>query len=162
MTAAITDSGTNWMAMTVESGEHHMATTGEFDRKAVLDLARNDTAVTGGENAGGGGLGGGARRDVEQSAHGVARGPLKRPSSIQIPREVCVRCASIPPAKISPATAHDHLLRIEACPVSRAVEPALRFALQVRFIVIVTVAEGVQAVACKTLLRLRSKIHGWR
>src|ERR1700684_1407207 len=87
--------------------------------------------------------------DVEQSAHGVARGPLKRPSSIQIPREVCVRCASIPPAKISPATAHDPLLRIEACPVSRAVEPALRFALQVRFIVIVTVAEGVQAIACK-------------
>src|SRR5260370_15504489 len=63
------------MAGLVE-GEDHVTAAGEFDRKAVLGLARIDIAVDR-EDAGGGGLRGRVRRDVEQGAHGVARGALE-------------------------------------------------------------------------------------
>lgn len=63
------------MAGLVE-GEHHITAPGEFDRKAVLGLARIDVAVDG-EDAGGGELRRGIRRDVEQGAHGVALGALE-------------------------------------------------------------------------------------
>ena len=56
--------------------QHHIAAAGEFDGEAVLGLARIDVAMDG-EDAGGGGLRGRIRRDVEQGAHGVALGALK-------------------------------------------------------------------------------------
>ena len=57
-------------------GEDDIAAAGEFDGKAGLGLARIDVAVDG-EDAGGGGLRGRVRRDVEQGAHGVALGALE-------------------------------------------------------------------------------------
>jgi hypothetical protein len=63
-----------WIAVAMAGlveGEHHVTPAGKFDGKAVLGFPRIDVAVNG-ENAGGGGLGGRIRRDVEQGAHGVA------------------------------------------------------------------------------------------
>ncbi len=57
-------------------GEHHIAAAGELDGKAVLGFARIDVAVNR-EDAGGGSLRRGVRRDVEQGAHGVALGALE-------------------------------------------------------------------------------------
>ena len=57
-------------------GQHHIAAAGELDGKAVLGLARIDVAVDR-EDAGGGDLRRGIRRDVEQGAHGVALGALE-------------------------------------------------------------------------------------
>ncbi len=56
--------------------KHHIAAAGKFDGKAILGLARIDVAVNR-ENAGGGGLRGGVRRNVEQGAHHVALGTLE-------------------------------------------------------------------------------------
>jgi hypothetical protein len=57
-------------------GQHHIAAASEFDGEAVLGFARVDVPVNR-ENSGGRALGCRIRRDVEQSAHGVALGALE-------------------------------------------------------------------------------------
>ena len=116
-------------------GEDHIAATGEFDRKAVLGLARVDIAVNG-QNAGGRGLRGGVGRDVEQGAHGIARSALEAhildPDTAgglcEVRQQSAGQNENQSGNRPGPSAAHGSLPR-----VSRAVRPAFRFVLQVRF-----------------------------
>ena len=125
-------------------GEHDIAAAGEFDGKAVLGLARIDVAVDG-EDAGGGDLRRGVRRDVEQGAHGVALGALE-PDVLdsdaagglgQVGEQAARQDQDHAQYRQRPSAAHG---RLPLIPLT--VEPAFGFVCSFALIVIVSLSES--------------------